>query len=67
MDLLAIHFRCWNCNARIRADARLAGHRRHCPGCKRTLVVPWSPPDEQGPVLADDTLPVIARQPRVGR
>jgi hypothetical protein len=47
----SIRFHCPRCNARIKADARLTGQSRDCPGCDHPLTVPRFVPVDAGPVL----------------
>ncbi len=49
-----IRCRCPACGARIKAPLQMLGQKRACPGCKRTLVIAFPPPEDEGPKLVMD-------------
>jgi uncharacterized paraquat-inducible protein A len=46
-----IHFHCPTCKARMKAPIQLGGHRRACPRCSRSFVVPRAFDNDAAPAL----------------
>jgi hypothetical protein len=51
MNTRQLHFSCPHCQARIKAPVQLSGQRRNCPGCGHALSVPYTRPEDAGPLL----------------
>ncbi len=54
----SLHFRCPGCRARIKAPCQLLGQTRPCPNCGRRLIIQFKAPEDSGPVLIHEDLPV---------
>jgi hypothetical protein len=51
MNAGLIHFVCPKCRARIKANGRLKGRTRPCPGCRQPCTAPAFVAEDAGPVL----------------
>ena len=46
-----IRFRCFSCNARIKAPREMLGQARACPSCGRQFVIQTTKPADSDPLL----------------
>ena len=58
--------RCRMCGARIKAPRQLFGQRRPCPNCKLELLIYPEPPEDEGPMLAQEDFQRGPTPPRRG-